>query len=120
MSTDERGKFVRGNDRLAAYLNDPETHDEVTAIRADMDAEDHAYRLSLAAIRRAGELTQVELARMLGVTQGVVSRTENRTDLLYSTLVAYLRAAGVEDVALTGTIGGRRIEVVLEDVEAPA
>lgn len=117
MSESSEG-FVRGNDRVARFLQDPDARARVDAIRADMDAEDRAYRMNLATVRKAGELTQAEIAKTLGVTQSVVSRAEKRTDMLYSTLLSYLHAAGVEDVSLSGTVGGRRIEIVLEDVEA--
>ena len=51
--------------------------------------------IDLPAIRRAAGVTQVELAERLGVGQGQVSRTEHQTDLLLSSLTAYLRALGV-------------------------
>ena len=120
MSTNQPPKgFVRGNDRLARRLaEDPGTAARVDAIVQEMDADDRAYRMSLTTVRRAGELTQADLAKRMGVTQGVVSRVEKREDMLYSTLLGYLHAAGVEDVALTATVGGRRVEIVLADVEA--
>ena len=53
-----------------------------------------AYAIGLAALRRAADLTQVELARKLGVSQAAVSRIEQPHDLLLSTLNAYLQAVG--------------------------
>jgi hypothetical protein len=41
-------------------------------------------------LRQAAELTQVELARGLGVTQAAISRIEQPHDLLLSTLNSYL------------------------------
>jgi transcriptional regulator with XRE-family HTH domain len=38
----------------------------------------------------------VQLAERLGVGQGQISRTERQADILLSTLVAYLRALGVD------------------------
>jgi transcriptional regulator with XRE-family HTH domain len=105
--------FVRGNDCLAHRLADPDTAARVGAIIDEMDADDRAYRMNLTTVRRAGELTQDELAKRMGVTQGVVSRVEKREDMLYSTLLGYLHAAGVQDVILTATVGGRRVEIVL-------
>ena len=52
--------------------------------------------IDLAAIRRAAQVTQVQLAERLGVGQGQISRTERQADILLSTLVAYLRALGVD------------------------
>lgn len=53
----------------------------------------------------------------MSVTRGVVSRVEKRDDMPYSTLLGCLRAAGMEDVALTSTVRRRRVEIVLADVE---
>lgn len=51
--------------------------------------------VDLAAIRRATGLTQVELAANLGVGQAQISKIERQTDMLLSTLAAYLEALGV-------------------------
>jgi hypothetical protein len=45
-------------------------------------------------LRRALERTQVEVARKLGITQDGVSRLEQRTDVLLSTLRSYIAALG--------------------------
>ena len=45
-------------------------------------------------LRRARKLTQVSLAKALGITQDGVSRLEKRTDLLLSTLREYVEAMG--------------------------
>lgn len=45
-------------------------------------------------LRRALERTQVEVARKLGITQDGVSRLEQRTDILLSTLRSYIAALG--------------------------
>ncbi|GAA4625949.1 hypothetical protein [Cellulomonas oligotrophica] len=42
MSSDTPAGFVRGNDRLAAYLTDPEIREDVAHIRVAMAAEDDA------------------------------------------------------------------------------
>lgn len=49
---------------------------------------------SRGATRQAAELTQVELARRMGVTQAAISRMEQPHDLLLSTLNSYLQAIG--------------------------
>jgi transcriptional regulator with XRE-family HTH domain len=51
--------------------------------------------IELAAIRRAIGLTQTELAANLGVGQAAVSKIERQSDMLISTLAAYLRALRV-------------------------
>jgi transcriptional regulator with XRE-family HTH domain len=55
---------------------------------------DRTYAMGLAALRQAAELTQVELARRMGVTQAAISRMEQPHDLLLSTLNSYLQAIG--------------------------
>lgn len=53
-------------------------------------------RIGFAALRRAREQTQVELAEKLGINQASVSAIENNSDLLLSTLAKYVRAMGGE------------------------
>lgn len=53
-------------------------------------------RVGYAALRKARELTQVELAERLGITQASVAGIEKRTDLQLSTLAKYIRALGGE------------------------
>ena len=48
------------------------------------------------AVRKALEMTQVELAEKLGIDQAGVSAIENRSDLLLSTMAKYIRALGGE------------------------
>lgn len=45
-------------------------------------------------LRRAREQTQVKVAKTLGITQDSVSRLEQRSDLLLSTLRSYVEALG--------------------------
>jgi transcriptional regulator with XRE-family HTH domain len=52
--------------------------------------------IDLAEIRRAAGRTQVELATALDTSQGQISRIEHQSDLLLSTLRAYLTALGVD------------------------
>lgn len=51
-------------------------------------------RMGFAALRKARQQTQVELADKLGIDQAGVSAIENRSDLLLSTLSKYVRALG--------------------------
>lgn len=107
-------KFVRGNDRLAKTMSkDPARRARVEAIREEMDQDDRAYKMGLAAVRKAAELTQVEVAERLGVGQGEISRIENHGDLLLSTLANYIRATGATDIAITATVGGKTVTVPL-------
>jgi DNA-binding transcriptional regulator YiaG len=86
--------FVRGNDRINRLAERPDLAADVAQVRRDMDDADRTYAMGLAALRQAAQLTQVELAKKLGVTQAAVSRMEQPHDLLLSTLNAYLEAVG--------------------------
>ena len=61
--------------------------------------EDHAAELiaeemTLRELRKARHLTQVSVARELGINQDAVSRLEQRSDLLLSTLRKTVEAMG--------------------------
>ncbi len=75
-------------DKLAAL--DP-------ARRAGVEAEAdrlHAEYLTLQELRKAKDLTQVQLAEALGIQQSTVAKYERQSDLLLSTLSSYVRAMG--------------------------
>jgi DNA-binding XRE family transcriptional regulator len=57
-------------------------------------AEMIAEELTLRELRRARKLTQVRMAKALGITQDSVSRIEKRSDLLLSTLRKTVNAMG--------------------------
>lgn len=65
---------------------------QVKARAAELIAEE----LSLQDLRKAMNRTQVELARTLNVGQDTVSRYEQRSDMLLSTLKDYVEAMGGE------------------------
>lgn len=52
--------------------------------------------IDLPALRRTTGMTQIELATKLGVGQAAVSKVERQSDMLLSTLSAYLTALGVD------------------------
>jgi transcriptional regulator with XRE-family HTH domain len=64
--------------------------------------------IDLTALRRTVGVTQVELATALGTSQGQISRIERQSDMLVSTLIAYLTALGVE-ASLVVLVGGKTI-----------
>ena len=57
-------------------------------------AELIAEEMSLRDLRKAMNRTQVEVAKVLKVGQDTVSRYEQRSDMLLSTLQGYVRAMG--------------------------
>lgn len=85
--------------------------------RAELDREIAAYEAGLSELRKARSLTQVQLAKSLGVGQSQVSRIESQTDLYLSTLQSYLSAMGgrLELVGVFGE-GEERVRLSLGDV----
>lgn len=111
--TDSDQVFERGNARVDRLLADPDLAAEVAQAHEAAEEMDRIYAMNLAMIRKAGQLTQVEVAKRLGVGQGVVSRLENRNDMLLSTLFDYLMATGAEGASIVVTVHGLRIELDL-------
>lgn len=105
--------FVRGNERLERMLAKPGMRDAVAARRANMQAADRAHAMGLAALRKAAELTQSELAQTIGVSQAAVAKTEQREDLLLSTLSAYIEALGGQAHIVVTFENGEEIDVDL-------
>jgi transcriptional regulator with XRE-family HTH domain len=64
--------------------------------RERVEARVRAYsaQMQLEALRNAREITQAQLAAVLKVSQGAVSKVERRTDMYISTLRSYVRAMG--------------------------
>jgi DNA-binding transcriptional regulator YiaG len=111
--------FVRGNERLDQLLADPQLAADVAAAHADAEEMDRVNAMNLAMIRKAAQMTQVEVARKLGVGQGVVSRLEHRDDMLLSTLYDYLMATGAEGASIVVVVHGHRIELDLSGLRNP-
>jgi transcriptional regulator with XRE-family HTH domain len=68
----------------------PAQRKKVEARAAELIAEE----MTLRELRQARKLTQVKMAKTLGVTQDSVSRLEKRSDLLLSTLRKTVEAMG--------------------------
>jgi transcriptional regulator with XRE-family HTH domain len=81
---------------MAVNVNDkmrnlsPAQRKRVEARAVELMAEE----MTLRELRRARKLTQVRIAKKLGITQDSVSRLEKRSDLLLSTLRKTIRAMG--------------------------
>ena len=65
-------------------------HKKVEARAAELIAEE----MTLQELRRARKLTQVNVAKALGITQDSVSRLEKRSDILLSTLRKTVQVMG--------------------------
>ena len=83
-------------DRDAVYLDDMMADVDPARRRRieDRAAELIAEEMTLRELRKARKLTQVSVARELGISQDGVSRLEQRSDLLLSTLRRTVEAMG--------------------------
>ena len=68
----------------------PDQRNKVEARAADLMAEE----MTLRELRHARKLTQIRIAKKLGITQDSVSRLEKRSNLLLSTLRKTVEAMG--------------------------
>jgi DNA-binding transcriptional regulator YiaG len=62
--------------------------------RVDARVRQALEEMPLEELRNARELTQTQLAEVLCVSQGAVSKVERRTDMYISTLRSYIRSMG--------------------------
>ncbi|MFZ0707445.1 MAG: XRE family transcriptional regulator [Candidatus Korobacteraceae bacterium] len=76
-------------------------------IKERVAREMNRIEASLAQLRHARELTQVQLARALNVPQSTISKMEHRADVYLSTLRSYIEAMG----------GNLEIRAVFPDME---
>ncbi len=75
-------------DKLAQF-------DPARRVRIEAEADRlHTQYLTLQELRKAKEMTQVQLAQTLGIQQATVAKYERQSDLLLSTLSSYVRAMG--------------------------
>jgi transcriptional regulator with XRE-family HTH domain len=108
--------FIDGTNRIGQLLSEAGRAKRVAQIRQAGRAMDRTYALNLAMIRKAAELTQDELAEKLGIGQGDVSKLEHRGDVLLSSLLNYLTAAGAEDARIVVTVRGQEIDLDLANL----
>jgi len=91
--------------RERARARDPEWDANVAErVRAIEDA------LALAELRQSRNVTQVQLAETLGISQGNVSRLEARSDVYLSTLRSYVEALGGH-LEIAAVFGDERVPV---------
>ncbi len=74
------------------------------------DAEANELEVTLAELRRLAGKTQVDVAALLGVGQGDVSRMERRGDARLSTLRRYVEALGGE-LEIVARIGSKSVVI---------
>lgn len=97
--------------RERARARDPEWEANVAErVRAIEDA------LALAQLRQSRNVTQVQLAEALGISQGNVSRLEARSDVYLSTLRSYVEALGGH-LEIAAVFGDERLPVQVGEGE---
>ena len=84
----KRRKFITADEFRAQFT--PEELAKADARAAELIAEE----LTLRDLRKALDLTQTQIAMTLGLPQGHISRLEQRSDMLLSTLASYVKAMG--------------------------
>lgn len=109
----ERG-FENLTKEIDELLANPELAPTIKQHRLAFEQADREYAMGLAELRHAFGMTQVELAQKLGTVQANVSKTEQRRDLLLSTLANYFSAMGADDVKIIVRRGEREIEVAFD------
>ncbi|SUA31487.1 Putative Cro/CI family transcriptional regulator, helix-turn-helix domain protein [Mycolicibacterium fortuitum] len=112
--SEKRKTFRNMNDRIDQLVKDPLIAGDVRRYATEREHVNRVYVEGLADIRRAGNLTQQQLADALSTDQGTVSRIERRNDLLLSTLRDYLAAAGAEHSRIVVEKNGVEISLNLD------
>lgn len=103
---DQLRKEITDNPVRARRLSDAE---------AEVAENYERYQARLAELRRARQLTQTQLSKMLGISQPEVSRIEHQSDVYLSTLRSYIAATGGE-LDLVARYGPRTVSVILDDL----
>jgi transcriptional regulator with XRE-family HTH domain len=80
--------------------------------RVEQKAAAEYQALALAELREAQDLTQVQLAKRLGIDQGAISKIEKRTDMYLSTLQDVIRAMGGQ-LELTASFPTGKVQVLV-------
>lgn len=95
---------------------DPTFRALVAEIDADQEQWAREYAATLAALRRALQVTQAEMAQRMGASQPQVSRIEHRDDVLVSTLRAFVGALGADLELVARFRDGHVVRIDLSDV----
>ncbi|GAB07970.1 helix-turn-helix domain-containing protein [Gordonia amarae] len=118
MTDHRKGRSFRsGNERIEQLAANPAIAEQVKQVRAATAHADRVYVQTLADIRKAGRLTQTDVARELGVEQAAVSKIERRHDLLLSTLRDYLAAAGAQHPRIVVEKDGMEVSLDLDSFD---
>jgi transcriptional regulator with XRE-family HTH domain len=88
--------------------------------RSRLLTEKHRAEMPLHLLLEARKMTQVHLAKILGVNQAAVSKLERRADMYVSTLQSFVKAMGGE-LKITARFPDGTVEInQFEDVKKAA
>jgi DNA-binding XRE family transcriptional regulator len=93
--------------RERLYQEHPEAREDAAVIKQALDDA-----LELAELRKHRNITQVQLAQALGISQGNVSQLEHRQQLYISTLREYVEALGGR-LELAAVFGEERVPLTV-------
>jgi DNA-binding transcriptional regulator YiaG len=99
----------------AELLRDERAADAHRKLGEEIAARVAHKQATLAQVRQAVGLTQVQLAQTLGLGQGDVSRIEQRANLQLSTLARFIEATGGR-LRITAVYGDSEIALKIGDV----
>jgi DNA-binding transcriptional regulator YiaG len=100
-------------------LANPRAADAHRALSAQVAERLRAKEASLSEIRRALGFTQAQLADMLGLGQGDVSRLEHRRNLYLSTLARFIEATGGR-LRVSAVYGDTEVTLNFEEADGDA
>src|SRR5580692_935041 len=87
-------KSGKGTNMVRSPKELDRTADSDAVGQGEHPAQGTLAAMPLDALRDARRLTQVQMAQLLKISQGAVSKVERRTDMFVSTLRNYVRAIG--------------------------
>jgi DNA-binding XRE family transcriptional regulator len=108
-ATTSDSTFVDLDDYIASVETDPDARAASDAVIAQMATAKLEHLTGLRELRASFSLTQVDLARALGVTQASVAQAEGRDDLLLSTLQRYVETITGGELRLVVVTKGRQL-----------
>jgi DNA-binding transcriptional regulator YiaG len=98
-------------------LADPRAAAAHQTLTAEIETRLDAKQATLAEVRRAIGLTQIQMAEVLGMSQGDVSKLERRENLHLTTLCRFIEATGGR-LRISATYGDTEIALQVGDLLA--
>ena len=107
--------FATATDRVRAVREQALQNPRVQAVVEEKLARIRRRVSTLAALRKARGLTQMQLVEELGMTQGEISRLERRDNLHLTTLSRFVEATGGQ-LRIVAVYDNEEVEVSIGDL----